>query len=68
MILTLHEFEIFDPKYTLEKNGLGPDGEDNWQYIVKDVEYLFEYGCGLIKSGNSWRDKKDFKERINWKF
>lgn len=63
--LTVHDFDVFDPKYTIDKQGLTPGDENNWHHIVKDVEYLYEYGCRLRQTGNSIRDKTAMKERLN---
>lgn len=63
--LTVHDFDVFDPKYTIDKQGLTPGDENNWNHVVKDVEYLYEYGCRLVQSGNTIRDKTALKERLN---
>lgn len=66
MKLTLHEFDNFDPKYTIDRLGLIPGDENNWKHIVKDVNYLYEYGMGLKTKDNeihsTYRKKKVLEE------
>lgn len=67
--LTMHEFDDFNPQYTIDKNGLKKGDENNWIYIVEDIYYLMEYGFDLKKSGAStWRDKADLKKNLNLTF
>lgn len=63
--LTVHEFDSFNPKYTIEKRNLKPKDEDNWKYIVEDVYYLMDYGFDIKHSGNSFQDKVQLKKDLN---
>lgn len=65
--LVQHEFDVFNPQYTIDKKGLTPGDENNWTHIVKDVEYIYEYACRLRQSGNSIREKNTMKERVGIK-
>ena len=63
--LVIHEFDIFNPQYTIDKNNLKPKGDNNWTYIAKDVQYLMEYGCGLKNSEDTFRERKQFERGLN---
>jgi hypothetical protein len=70
MTLTMHAFEEnFNPQYSLDKRGLTgkEDPETTWQYVAEDVYYLMEYGFGLKRTGDTWRDKQEFKNGLNIK-
>jgi lysophosphatidylcholine acyltransferase/lyso-PAF acetyltransferase len=70
MTLTMHAFEEnFNPQYSLDKRGLTgkEDPETTWQYVAEDVYYLMEYGFGLRRTGDTFRDKVEFKKNLNIK-
>jgi len=56
---TLHEFETFDPKYTLKRLGLEKSDPTAWEKVVEDVRYLMDYGIGLRVKGNSTYNMKN---------
>jgi len=51
--ITIHEFDNFDPMYSILKRGLTPGDEKNWEYVTEDVRYLMEYSGGARCKGNS---------------
>jgi hypothetical protein len=60
--LTVHDFGVFDPEYSLKKRGLAlGDGEKNWGVIADDCRYLMEYGAGLRMHNISFREKMAFE-------
>ena len=58
----IHEFDNFDPKYTIDRLNLIPKHTDNWEHIVNDIRYLMDYGFGLMSKGNSSYRKKNIVE------
>lgn len=70
MGLTMHCFEEnFNPQYSLDKRGITgkTNPEKTWEYVAEDVYYLMEYGFGLGRSHNTFRDKVEFKKNLNIK-
>jgi len=70
MGVTIHSFqENFNPQYSLDKRGItgNSDPETTWQYVADDVYYLMEYGFGIGRSHNTFRDKVEFKKNLNIK-
>lgn len=57
MSLTVHEFDNFDIKYTLDKYNLKEVNETNWEYLEKDVAYLYEHAFGVRYTDNTMRSR-----------
>jgi 1-acyl-sn-glycerol-3-phosphate acyltransferase len=52
--------QAVDPLWILQKHGLKPGQEDNWEVIAKEVKDLMCFAFDLINDNSTFRDKCAF--------